>query len=123
MDDLQEAVQTITKMSPPMLIVLGAAIINFMLKPFLPERFLWPIATISGGAVAPYLIPHGSLAYDVPSPGTALVVIGAIMGFVGSVIHRRFGRWLEARRESTQNAASPSRLDQLPHPDSQRMPD
>lgn len=115
MDDLQEAVQTITKMSPPMLIVIGTAILNFMLKPFLPEKYLWPIATVAGGAVAPYLFSHGNLAYDVPSPGTALVIIGGIMGFMGSVAQRRLGRWLENKGiATTRNGATDLRDSSTP---------
>lgn len=94
MTDLQDAVKTITTLSPPMLIIVGAGIMNLMLKPFLPEKFLMPIATIGGGALAPYLFSHGTLAYDVPSPTTALVLIGFIMGFIGSVLHRRLDRWI-----------------------------
>lgn len=94
MDDLQEAIQTVTKMSPPMLIMVVAAIVCFMLKSFVQEKYLSPIATVGGAAVAPWLFSHGALAYDVPSPGTALVLVGAIMGFLGSVFHRRIDRWL-----------------------------
>jgi hypothetical protein len=94
MDELQEAVQTVTKMSPPMLIIIVTAILNFLLKPFLPEKYLAPVGTVAGAAVAPWMFSHGVLAYDVPSPGTALVLVGAIMGFIGSVAHRRLDRWL-----------------------------
>lgn len=94
MDDLQEAIQTVTKMSPPMLVIVGGAIVNFLLKPFLPEKYLAPIATVGGAAVSPWLFSPGNLAYDVPSPATGLAIIGGIMGFVGSVFHRRIDRWL-----------------------------
>lgn len=97
MDEMQEAVQTVTKMSPPMLIIVVAAILSFILKAFLPEKYLWPISTVGGAAVAPYMFSPGSLAYDVPSPSTALVLVGAIMGFIGSVLHRRFDRWLRRK--------------------------
>lgn len=94
MTDLQEAVKTITTLSPPLVLIVIAAIANIILKAFLPEKFLMPIATIGCGALAPYMFTHGTLAYDVPSPGTALVLIGFIMGFVGSVVHRRLDRWV-----------------------------
>lgn len=97
MDDMQEAAQTVMKLSPPMLIIIGAAFVNLLLKPFLPEKYLAPIATVGGAAVAPYLFSPAHLAYDVPSPGTALVMIGGIMGFVGAVVHRRLGRWFKSK--------------------------
>lgn len=97
MDEIGEAVKTVTKMSPPMLVIVGTAILNIIIKPFVPEKYLMPIATVSGASVAPWLFSHGTLAYDVPSPGTALVLIGAIMGFVGSVFHRRLDRWLRSK--------------------------
>jgi hypothetical protein len=97
MEDLQQAIKTVTMMSPPMLIIVVAAIVNIILGKFLPERYLMPIATIGGGAVAPYMFDPGSLAYPVPSPSTALVLIGSVMGFIGSVLHRRIDRWLRRR--------------------------
>lgn len=100
MDEIAEAVQTVSKMSPPMLIVVVAGILCVMLKPFMPENYLMPVATVGGAAVAPWLFSHGTLAYDVPSPGTALVLVGAIMGFLGSVFHRRIDRWVSAKRRN-----------------------
>lgn len=91
-------------LSPPMLVIVGAGIVSFLLKSFLPEKYIWPIATIGGGAVAPWLFSHGTLAYDVPSPGTALVIIGGIMGFLGSVFHRRLDRWFGVRKEAREEA-------------------
>lgn len=93
MDEIEGAVKTVTMMSPPALVIAGAMIINFILKPFLPEKYLWPIATIGGGAVSPYMFPPETIIYPVPSPTTALVIVGGIMGFVGSVFHRRLDRW------------------------------
>lgn len=94
MHEIQEAALTVMKMSPPMLIIVVAAIVCMLLKPFLPEKYLAPISVVGAAAVAPWMFSNGTLAYDVPSPGTALVLIGAIMGFIGSVIHRRADRWL-----------------------------
>lgn len=94
MDEISEAVKTVTKMSPPMLVIVGTGILNIVVKPFVPEKYLMPIATVSGAAVAPWLFSHGTLAYDVPSPGTALVLVGGIMGFIGSVLHRRVDRFI-----------------------------
>lgn len=128
MDEIAEAVQTVSKMSPPMLIVFASAIMNFMLKAFLPEKYLMPIATVGGAAVAPYLFSHGTLAYDVPSPGTALVLVGAIMGFIGSVFHRRLDRWVCNRKRNgdtgflTRSAATPSQTDPPANQDTASKP-
>lgn len=97
MDEMQEAVKTVTMMSPPMLIIAITGILNFLLKPFVPEVYLAPVGTVAGAALAPWMFPHTLLAYPVPSPGTALVIIGAIMGFVGSVLHRRIDRWVRVK--------------------------
>lgn len=94
MSELHEAVKTVTTLSPPLVLIVIAAIANIILKSFLPEKYLMPIATIGCGALAPYMFTHETLAYTVPSPPTALVLIGAIMGFIGSVLHRRIDRWI-----------------------------
>lgn len=84
-------------MSPPALVILGAFIVSFLLKPFLPEKYLAPIATLGGGAISPHLFSHDTLAYPVPSPTVALALIGCVMGFIGSVFHRRIDRWIRVK--------------------------
>lgn len=80
-----------------MLVILGAFIVNFLLKPFLQERYLTPIATLGGGALSPHLFSPETIIYPVPSPAVALAVVGCAMGFIGSVFHRRVDRWIRTR--------------------------
>jgi hypothetical protein len=97
MDELTESALTVMKLSPPMLIIVVGAILCMLLKPFVPERYLAPCSTVGSAAVAPLMFSNGSLAYDVPSPQTAFVLIGAVLGFIGSVLHRRAERFLKRR--------------------------
>lgn len=129
---MQEAVQTVMKMSPPMLIIVCAAFLNMLLKPFMPEKYLAPIATLASAAVAPWVFDPKTLAYSVPSPGTALVLVGAIMGFIGSVLHRRLDRWLKSRwvtggngdtQQFTRSGAAPSPPGRPSSPDGPRRTD
>lgn len=101
MDQIAEAVKTVTMMSPPMLVIVGAFMLNFLLKPFLPEKYLAPIATLGGGLISPHLFSHETLAYPVPSPTVALTLIGCAMGFIGSVFHRRIDRWIRTKLMGT----------------------
>lgn len=93
----QEAIDTIWKMSPPFLMVVFVNILTFCIRRFVPDKLLMPIGVISGAAIAPYLFSPGSLAYDVPSPMTALVIIGAIMGFIGVATHDKLRKFLEKK--------------------------
>lgn len=131
MNDLHEAVQTVTMMSPPMLIIVGAFMANFLLKPFLPEKYLPVIATVGGGAISPYMFSPDTLVYPVPSPTTALVLIGSAMGFIGSVFHRRIDRWIRVKlmgtngntQYFTRNDDDPSQPCPPKNLDIDRMPD
>lgn len=124
MDEIREAGDTIQKMSPPMLVIVGVIVLNFMIRPFLPPKYLPAIGTLAGAAVAPYLFSPSTLAYTVPSPATALVIIGGIMGFLGSVAHRKAHNYLVSKGWlATDSDACPAPHDPPSNPNAQNTSD
>lgn len=95
MEDANEAIKTIMKMSPPMLLIVGINVIIFVVEMFVTARFLTAIAVGLGALLTPLLIPNGVIDYDVPSPFTARIVFGMIFGFLAIALHDKFKRLLQ----------------------------
>lgn len=95
MDDANEAIKTVMKMSPPMLLIVGINVIIFVVERFITERFITAIAVGLGAFLTPLLIPNGVIDYDVPSPMTARIIFGMIFGFLAVAVHDKFKRLLQ----------------------------
>lgn len=108
---------TLFKMSPPLLMIIGINISLMLLRHFVPHKILPIIAVVLGMVFTPLLIPVSSLAYSVPSPMTALIIMGAVIGYAAVGLHQKFKQILKKVGVSTGDTMIITKEDGLPKGD------
>ena len=93
---MDEVANTIFKMSPPVLLMLGINAVILSIHKLIPDKYLTIICVAIGGAMCPLLIPETSLIYSVPSPRTALVLVGVLFGACARGLHTKIKAKLTA---------------------------
>lgn len=106
---MDESLNTIFKMSPLVGMAAGINIVIFILKKFgVPSKYFHLIAVALGMVLTPLLVPRSAIAYDVPHPLTALLLAGALLGFVAIGFHQKFKSLLEKIGANTNGDTEPN---------------
>lgn len=82
-------IQTIGKISPPVLLILAINAVALALHKIVPRKFELILCVVAGMILYPTLIDPTSLIYAFPRPMAALVVYGILAGFVAKMIQPR----------------------------------
>ena len=73
-----------------MLLMMGINAIILAIHRFIPEKYLTIICVLLGAVGSVLLIPEASLIWSVPSPRTALVIVGIVFGALARGAHSKF---------------------------------